>query len=158
RKVLGRDALHLVAIIGAAGSGKSSLARAGLLADLRAGKLAGSQSWPQVIFRPGATPIRSLAVAIAKLVASPDPNTVIDEMLIRDGDEHALDTAAELILERNAPAGRLVVLVDQFEEVFTLCTNEDERRQLIATLLHAAARPGGRTIVVLTMRADSYSH
>ena len=50
----------------------------------------------------------------------------------------------------------LVVLVDQFEEVFTLCNDEAERRDFIANLLHAATAAGGRTIVVLTMRADFY--
>src|SRR5208337_1755874 len=53
-------------------------------------------------------------------------------------------------------AERLVVLVDQFEEVFTLCNDETERRDLIINLLHAATVAGGRTIVVLTMRADFY--
>ena len=48
------------------------------------------------------------------------------------------------------------MLVDQFEEVFTLCTDEASRRDLIANLLHAATVAGGRTIVVLTMRADFY--
>ena len=48
------------------------------------------------------------------------------------------------------------MLVDQFEEVFTLCHDEAERRDFIANLLHAATVAGGRTIVVLTMRADFY--
>ena len=44
--------------------------------------------------------------------------------------------------------------MDQFEEVFTLCADEAVRRDLIANLLHAATVAGGRTVVVLTMRAD----
>jgi hypothetical protein len=48
------------------------------------------------------------------------------------------------------------VLVDQFEEVFTLCNDESDRRDLIANLLHAATVAVGRVIVVLTMRADFY--
>ncbi len=57
--------------------------------------------------------------------------------------------------DRN-PEDRLVVLVDQLEEVFTLCQDEDERRALFGNLLYAATIPGGRVVVILGMRADFY--
>ena len=57
-------------------------------------------------------------------------------------------------LALKAPAARLVVLADQFEEVFTLCTDGALRRALIENLLHAATVVGGPMLVLLTMRAD----
>jgi hypothetical protein len=58
---------------------------------------------------------------------------------------------------RDAPADRrLVVLVDQFEETFTLCPDEDQRKAFIANLLNAATAADGQTVVVLTLRADFY--
>ena len=57
---------------------------------------------------------------------------------------------------RRPAARRLVLLVDQFEEIFTLCEDENTRKALFANLLYAATITGGQTIVLLTMRADFY--
>ena len=81
---------------------------------------------------------------------------VFDRLQGRKDGERSLHVAAGLVLGEPPRAERLVVLVDQFEEVFTLCNDEAERRDFIANLLHAATVAGGRTIVVLTMRADFY--
>ena len=81
---------------------------------------------------------------------------VFDRLQGRKDGERSLHVAAGLVLGEPPRAERLVVLVDQFEEVFTLCNDESERRDFIANLLHAATVAGGRTIVVLTMRADFY--
>jgi len=48
-------------------------------------------------------------------------------------------------------------VIDQFEEVFTLCRDEQERKQFLDNLLYAASIPDGRSMVVLTMREDFYS-
>src|SRR5262249_21369189 len=64
--------------------------------------------------------------------------------------------AASLALQDRPPAARLLLVVDQFEEVFTLCRDEEARRAFLATLLHAASVPEGRVVVLLTMRADFY--
>lgn len=50
----------------------------------------------------------------------------------------------------------MLVLIDQFEEIFTLCNDEAARRQLIDNVLYATSVTEGRAIVVLTMRADFY--
>ena len=147
---------RFLAIVGASGSGKSSLARAGLLAALKEGKLDGSASWPRAICRPGAEPFFSLAKALTSLAPESVSAVVFDRLQGRKDGERSLHVAAGLVLGEPPRAERLVVLVDQFEEVFTLCTDEAERRDLIANLLHAATVAGGRTIVVLTMRADFY--
>ncbi len=147
---------RFLAIVGASGSGKSSLARAGLLAALKDGKLDGSAAWPRAICRPGAEPFFNLAKALTGLAPESVSAVVFDRLQGRKDGERSLHVAAGLVLGEPPRAERLVVLVDQFEEVFTLCNDEAERRDLIANLLHAATVAGGRTIVVLTMRADFY--
>jgi CHASE3 domain sensor protein len=76
-------------------------------------------------------------------------------MLARD--ERTLHLAVELALADGRPTDRVVVVVDQLEEVFTLCSDEIERRQLFSTLLDATSAPGGRTIVIVTLRTDFYA-
>ena len=147
---------RFLAILGASGSGKSSLARAGLLAALKAGKLEGSATWPRAICRPGGEPFFGLANALTSIAPESVSAVVFDRLQGRKDGERSLHVAAGLVLGEPPRAERLVVLVDQFEEVFTLCNDEGVRRDLIANLLHAATVAGGRTIVVLTMRADFY--
>lgn len=148
---------NFIAVLGASGSGKSSLVRAGLLYQLQQGeKLAGSELWPKpVILRPGTQPIHNLAVAtgipLADLQANPD----------------ALANWIPTIL--NAPnfrqksdvlRPRQVILVDQFEELFTLCLDVDQRQAFLASLLGAldsfsqSADNTDNLCFVLTMRSD----
>src|SRR3954471_14532711 len=147
---------RFLAIVGASGSGKSSLARAGLLSALKDGKLDGSAAWPRAICRPGAEPFFNLAKALAGLAPQSVSAVVFDRLQGRKDGERSLHVAAGLVLGEPPRAERAVVLVDQFEEVFTLCTSDPERRDFIANLLYAATVVGGRAIVVLTMRADFY--
>src|SRR5262249_2680609 len=137
------------------GSGKSSLARAGLLAQLAAGVIEGSEKWRQVALKPGADPLESLSVVGADALAlSSDREAILKLQDQLPHDERILHTQAPLAM-RGAPSGaRLLVLVDQFEEVFTLSTDENRRRAFIENLLHAAAVADGPTAVVLTLRAD----
>jgi hypothetical protein len=153
--IASRGASRLLAIVGASGSGKSSLARAGLLAQLAAGDLDGSAHWPQIVVKPGADPLASLAIAGADALAlGADDAAVLtfqDRLL---ADARSLHTRASLAL-RGTPVGtRLVLLVDQFEELFTLCPSEPHRHAFIDNLLHAAGVTDGPTVVVLTLRAD----
>jgi hypothetical protein len=70
--------------------------------------------------------------------------------------EKTLHLIARQSLPENAQANRLVVVVDQFEEVFTLCRKEELREALVRNLLYAAKVTQGQTLVILTMRADFY--
>ena len=72
-------------------------------------------------------------------------------------DRRTLHLATSLALGADDPRGRVLVVVDQLEEAFTLCRDEREREQFLDNLLHAAFASGGRTTVVLTMRADFYA-
>ncbi|HEV3162743.1 MAG TPA: TIR domain-containing protein [Isosphaeraceae bacterium] len=149
---------RFLAVIGPSGSGKSSLALAGLLPAIAVGMLEGSGDWPILICRPGPDPLESLAIALAGLGEQERPAPSEVRQLIADfqaGDD-ALHLFARLAL-RDAPASRrLVLLIDQFEEVFTLCSDDRKRQALIENLVSAAGAPAGRVLVVLTLRADFY--
>src|SRR5205807_3447305 len=121
----------LVGILGPSGIGKSSLVRAGVLPALSAGSLPGCAGWRQVLLRPGTHPSAELNRALA-------------------GDR------LEEALGRLSPGERLVVAVDQLEELFTLCESEDERAAFLEQLVAAARDREGRGLVVVGLRADFY--
>lgn len=151
-----RSGDRLLAVLGASGSGKSSLVRAGLLASLKQGRIAGSETWPQAILKPGEKPLERLVDALVKaLPLADDPIELIKKL---PEDPRRLHYTVERAL-REAPAERrLVLFVDQFEEVFTLCTDEAQRKALVENLLHASQAEEGRTLVLLTLRTDFFGH
>jgi WD40 repeat protein/DNA-binding SARP family transcriptional activator len=120
----------LLAVVGASGSGKSSLLRAGLLPALAAGALPGSERWQSVLMRPGSRP----ATELGRLVTGGLPGAIAD---LR-------------------PGQRMVVAVDQFEEVFTVCTDDGERHAFIDALVESAWDPERRCVVLLALRADFF--
>jgi hypothetical protein len=156
-------ARRFLAVLGASGSGKSSLALAGLVPALRAGKVEGSLTWPIALLRPGYDPFENLTFELSKLKDLADSGPALlartcEYLRVRDfaDDPRALHIFARYALDGAPASRRLVVLVDQFEEVFTLGPAEREptRRAFIDTLLHAATVVDGQTVVLLTMRAD----
>lgn len=151
-----RNVPRFFAVIGPSGSGKSSLVRAGLLASLKQGMIPDSEAWPIVICKPGERPLENLAVALSEVMGIDDPSSL--RRLTEDlaSDSQMLNLTTRLIL-RSAPEDRhLLIFVDQFEEVFTLCSEETARKALIENLLYAATNQGGQTVVVITLRADFY--
>ncbi len=111
---------RFLAVVGASGSGKSSLVRAGLSVGLQ------RLGWEIHVFTPGADPLKILAANYN----STDTN---------NGQNH-------------------LVLVDQFEETFTLCRDENERSAFTERLLSIARDKAVKTTVVIALRADFYSH
>lgn len=136
----------VVAVFGASGSGKSSLIRAGLIpASGRHPAFSGHQ-WSPVLLTPTRSPLRELALAAAGVCgAEPDRS-----------EPGWLDRA----LRGADPSGakRILLVVDQFEELFTLCTDAAERAAFIDELLDAARGEGRVVHVVLAVRADFYGH
>jgi WD40 repeat protein len=152
-------------IVGASGSGKSSVVRAGLLPALKRGtQLAdgtlppeGSRSWVTYTFTPGAKPLDALAAALTRDEESATATTtLIDDLAI---DKRALHLRALKLLSRRPDARRVLVVVDQFEEIFTVTKDESERRAFIDALMYASSEAAdGPTVVVIVFRADFYAH
>ncbi|MDP8957524.1 MAG: hypothetical protein M3N24_11345 [Actinomycetota bacterium] len=144
---------RFVAVVGASGSGKSSLVRAGLLQALRSGALPDADTWRRVIVLPGHDPLKTLGAELLQARPHPDVQAAVDRFA---HDPAALHEAASAILAGRPVAEQLLVVVDQFEELFTLCRDDAVRRTFVATLLGATRRIDARTVVVITMRADFY--
>jgi len=144
----------LLCVVGPSGSGKSSLVRAGLLPRLRDGALPEVEGWTISVMRPGAHPLEALAGELVRLGAGTSMRATIDDLT---SDRQTLHLGVAQALGADAPRRRVLIVVDQLEEAFTLCSDERERSQFFANLLHAAFASGGRTVVVATMRADFYA-
>jgi WD40 repeat protein/DNA-binding SARP family transcriptional activator len=148
----------LVGVVGPSGSGKSSLVRAGLLPALAEGMLPGSHRWRQLIIRPGEHPMREIAHAVARRGVPADgsgsnPTDRRDPVGTMPG-----QGAGESALRAAAGDVRLLLIVDQFEEVFTTCRDEAERVAFLAALTEAAQAADGYATVVVAVRADYYGH
>jgi len=159
-----RDNRFLAIVIGASGSGKSSIVRAGVIPALKRGDVLadgslpphGSTHWPIHIITPTIHPLESLAASLTRDSESVTATTTLMDDLARDS--RSLHLAARKALSRN-PASHLLVVVDQFEELFTSCKDEAERKAFIDNLITATdPKTDGPTIVVITMRADFYAN
>jgi WD40 repeat protein/serine/threonine protein kinase len=141
---------RFLAVIGPSGSGKSSVVRAGVIPELRKGTIPGSESWFIVDMLPSAYPYEELERALLRV--SPIPIPDLTERL-RNSDMGLLDVVAKML-----PADRSEVLlvVDQFEELFTLVNEEAVRASFLAMLLKAVTTFGSRLRVLITLRADFY--
>src|SRR5438876_680491 len=142
---------RLVAVVGPSGIGKSSAVKAGLLPALRNGALPGSDRWVISDMFPGAYPFEELAAAILR-VAVERPDDLV-EGLARD--ELGMRRVAKEILPHGT---ELVLVVDLFEELFTLTADEETRRAFLDGLTALAGDPRSRVRVVLTLRADFLDH
>jgi energy-coupling factor transporter ATP-binding protein EcfA2 len=144
-------ATRFLAVLGASGSGKSSLVRAGLIPALREGALPQSEGWTMCVFKPGSRPLTTLTAQLLHICPGKDSmQNTLDQMA---NDERTFHLAVTLALA-NKPAMRIVWIVDQFEEIFTLCNDEKERASFLRNLLYASSIPDGQSTVLLTMRAD----
>lgn len=146
-ELLGRMREHpFLALVGPSGSGKSSVIYAGVLPKLRQGAIKGSENWFILSMKPDRQPMQGLAAALRSIAIRKPEN--LEDSLRTIGLEASLDT-----LLPNQPT--LLLLIDQFEEVFT--QSEDKERQAFLTLLHASTtKPESRIRVLLTLRADFY--
>ncbi len=143
------SAERFLAVVGASGSGKSSLVRAGVLPNLRAQT---TPAWAVRTLTPGARPIEALALAMTEGLPVHETAAAADSLA---SDDRALHLLARRLLGAMAAGARLLIVIDQLEELFTLCREESERSRFIANILHATATDGPVSILV-TIRADFY--
>ncbi|MFG2874590.1 hypothetical protein ACGFYU_06200 [Streptomyces sp. NPDC048337] len=139
---------RFLTVFGPSGSGKSSLLRAGLVARVRA------SGWPVMLFTPGPHPVEECAIHLAA-VTGEAPGALVTEL---QADPAALHLRIRQAVIDRTPDIDTLIVVDQFEEVFTLCGDRDEREAFIALLIAATTAPTSRTRVVLGVRADFYGH
>ncbi len=144
------DYKRFLAIVGPSGSGKSSLVRAGVIPALWRGDLPGAEKWFVVDMMPGSHPLDELEVALTRVAAN--QIGTLNEQLRRDN--RGLIRAAGLILPNDGT--ELMVIIDQFEELFTLVAAESERLQFLDLLYNAVVETRSRVRVVITLRADFY--
>ncbi len=152
REKKGDPSSRLLTVIGPAGAGKSSVVMAGLIPSLRAGGVFDSADWiyldPIV---PGEHPVEALAQTLLVHFPEKDLQTVYDDLQYVAGlHEHSTN----LIQQASAQSTHVVLVIDQFEKLFTLASREEERRHFINLLVHACTRQQGPLIVILTLRTD----
>lgn len=148
QRVLDAAANHaLVAVVGPSGSGKSSLARAGFIPELR--RAAHGRLVLVTEMFPGRHPFEELETALRRVAVGWPEEGMIGDLT---ADAGGLLRAAERILPSDD--SELVLLVDQFEELFSLAGNEDERARFMRCLAAAAGATPSRVRVVITLRAD----
>lgn len=150
-----------VAVVGASGSGKSSLVRAGLWTDIAEAAKPGIRGWRRITLRPGADPLLQLAAQLVAHLPEPQRPSLIERLRndFRHADDGLTTALATLFPNLDNP---LLLVVDQFEELFTLRpTNRDEQKEWrertgrFAANLRAAFRSCREWLrIVVTLRAD----
>jgi WD40 repeat protein/serine/threonine protein kinase len=144
---------RFLSVIGPSGSGKSSVVKAGIIPKLRRGAVVGSSDWYIVEMMPGSHPLEELEAALLRVAINP-PATLLDQL---KEDERGLVRAIKRVLPSGTSVGsELVLVVDQFEEVFTQVEDESERSHFLNSLLAATQEKDSRLRIITTLRADFY--
>ena len=144
-------------LVGASGTGKSSLIRAGLLLKLRQAKLEGVKNWPIVVMEPTTHPIEALTRHLSP-VFFPDNHVQQEQFLennFRNGDSFLYRQVKRVFL--NQAKSKLFIFIDHFEDLFIKCKDEKARQQFIDLLLYAVKREDSQITVVIGLRIDSYA-
>src|SRR6266516_758328 len=149
----GASRARLLTVIGSSGSGKSSVVMAGLLPQLQRGVIAGSQGWVYIEpMTPGQHPIEALTLALSPNFPAHSLKALRED--VEDDTARGLHLLMTTLIAK--PDDKILLLIDQFEEVFTQTVDENERKRFIDLLITAITEPQGPTIAVLTFRADFY--
>jgi WD40 repeat protein/energy-coupling factor transporter ATP-binding protein EcfA2 len=142
-----------VFITGPSGSGKSSLVRAGLIHALKQGAIKEfhSERWLFDTMKPGRDPLTELARVTSRLAGTTNAE---DEVRAKGLTDETIFTRWCEIALKDGRDKRVVIFIDQFEEVFTQISKEEERSAFLGLLTHAADVENGRVILLFAMRSD----
>jgi WD40 repeat protein len=138
---------RFLAVLGSSGSGKSSVVRAGLIPKLKNDGLPGSVRW--IYFKPmvpGSNPLLNLAHLM-----EPEAE-LLDQANIADAYRKNPGRLAQTVSEKFREG--VVLVVDQFEEIFTLCTDDEARQRFVENLMHLSQISEAEHRVIVTMRSD----
>ena len=141
---------RFLAVVGPSGSGKSSVVKAGLIPKLRQGAMPNSADWFIAQMVPGDQPLVELENALLRVAANP-PENLLDHL--RE-DERGLLRSVKRILPEDQ--SELMLVIDQFEEVFTQFEDTAARTHFLDSLYVAVTDPASQIRVIVTLRADFY--
>jgi hypothetical protein len=142
------EVVRFLAVVGASGSGKSSLVRAGLVPRIQR-----NTNWLVHVITPSLHPVEELAI---KLISNEESATAAPLIDAIAEDPRSLHLYCRKILKADE---RLLLIIDQFEELFIQCKEDAERKSFIDNLLYAVTpKTGSSVIVVITLRADFYHY
>jgi len=170
--VRGWSGPRLMALVGPSGCGKSSIARAGLVPAIATAQTQLLRQARVVIFRPGDKPLEALADALARTITNESnpakQSQEFSALLHERAALGAADGVIEIVRKHFDDTEPLILLVDQFEEVYTRCNVDEivdpllsaqaksERRDFINTLMHSITANDARICVLITMRSDYF--
>ncbi len=141
---------RFLAVVGPSGSGKSSVVKAGLIPALRDGALPGSANWYVTQITPGRQPLEELETALLRIAINPPPS-LLEQM---EADRRGLLRAVKRALPDDD--SQLLLVIDQFEELFTQTSDEATRVFFLDSLITAVTDPRSCLRLVITLRADFY--
>lgn len=138
---------RFLALVGPSGSGKSSVVRAGLIPALKQGRIPEGSTWTVTTMSPRHNPFLELETALRAVAVKQQPDLL--DLLQRDS--YGLARVARLILPEKRP---LLLMIDQFEENFTLVEDSELARRFMDLIYAAVTDPRSTVWVVITLRAD----
>jgi WD40 repeat protein/DNA-binding SARP family transcriptional activator len=143
---------RFLAVVGPSGSGKSSVVKAGLLPALRRGAISGSQNWFIIETAIGTQPFEELAAALQRVALHP-----VDRLQERlQSDERGLLESARQLIPAET-GNELLLVIDHFEELFTLVDEPGVAARYLDSLVTALTDIHCHLWVIITLRADYYN-
>ncbi len=144
------DSRRFVAVVGPSGSGKSSVVRAGLVPALRKRAVDRDRTLLISEMYPGSYPFEELAAALLRVAVEQPPGVVAD--LAADG--RGLLRVTKQVLPNDD--SEMVLIIDQFEELFSMVGDESTRNLFLENLVTAVSDERSRISIVMTLRADFF--